>query len=246
MALGDVNNNTNGNNKRDIVYSKISLYNDRAALGFEYCLDNILKLKMTPKNENGYGYDDKNSIAFYFSVDGAYKLLKALQMLKRDIEKGEVNNYGICNFAKTASIHFSYKKEPNNRFSICAVIYKWDKDGNIYDRYEFTPDIEGNYIIKNFTPNNVQDFEYVYVDSEPLDLICIHLDEFIKASTNAQAYSVHHAVGEYFYKKPYNKDQQQQLQKPQQNNSIFGNKNGNQQSSQFTNGSVEDLFDEFD
>lgn len=244
MALGDLNNtNTNNNNRRDIVYSKIQLYSDKASLSFEYVLDGILKLKMTPRNENGQGFDDKNSLAFFFSVQTAYNLLEGLKLLAADIRKGVVSNYGVCNYTKTASIHFSYKQMPNNRFCITAIIYKWDKSGNISEQYEFVSDTSNNYIIKDFSPND-NNFDYIYLDEQPLKLIAIQLDEYIKSMTNANAYSTHHAVGEYFYKNRYSNNDQKQLQEPQVNNSVFNNNPA--QTKQFTSGNVEDLFDEFD
>lgn len=244
MALGDVNNTNNNNkNMRDNVYSKICLYNDKAVLGFEYVLDGILKLKMTPRNQNGQGFDDRNTIAFFFSLQTAYNLLEGLKLLAADIRNGVVSNYGVCNYNKTASIHFSYKQLPDNRYSITATIYKWDKSGNIIDNFEFVSDTANNYLIKNFSPND-NSFEYIYLDEQPLKLIAIQLDEYIKSMSNAQAYSMHHAVGEFYYKKHYSNNNQQQLQEPQNNNSVFNN--NPTQTQQFTSGNVEDLFDEFD
>lgn len=250
MALGDVTNNNNNNQKkqRDAVYSPLVFYNDDAALGFKFVLSGILEMKITPRQKGG-AFDDKNSIAIYLSPQKACTLGKGINLLIQDIAKGNYkSNYGVCNSKRTANIEFGATKE-NDKVQIYTSIYKYNEDGKIYDQYTFKFNSD-DYIVKNFSPNNLS-YESIPIDDMPLIMIQNLLLEYVKGMTGGAAYGIHYCVGEFKYKTSDirkallggdNNYQQKQIETS--NNSIFNNDGNN--GATFTNGSVDDLFGEFE
>lgn len=248
MGLGDVQNNNNYDQKkqRDQIYSPLVFYNDDTALGFRFVLSGILEMKITPRLKNGT-FDDKNSIAIYLSPQKACILGNAINLLLHDIYEGKSkSNYGVCNNKKTANIVFGQNTDDSKVTKVYTSIYKYNQDGKIYDQYTFNFNTEGDYVIQNFSPNDLS-YESVPIYDIPLVMIQNLLSEYVKAMTGATAYGVHYCVGEFRYK---NTDIKKMLlggtqpQLEQSSNSIFNN-NGN--GTTFTNGNVEeDLFGEFE
>ena len=252
MSLGDSNGfKGNGNNGGDNkyypnVYSGLSFYNDESALNFRFYLTGILEMKIVPKNNNGKGFNNEAALSIYLSMNRAIALHEALNMLREDIKNGKTNNYGVCNNKKTGNIEFGVTKINGSNHLYCTI-YKYGSNGNISDSYTFQFVDNDEFIIKNFSPNDLS-FDREVINDMPLVQIQYLLKEYAKGVTGGGAYGVEYLVGQYKYnvsslKKMLGGGDTKQI--ASSNNSIFNN-NGSSNKPTNDNNFEENDFDDLD
>ncbi len=243
------NNNNNEEKRYEEVYSPLNLYSpDRSkVLGFDFVLQGILRMKITPRNGNGVGYDNSKSVSIYLSVNQAVVLSQALSMLREKIRNNQACNIGCTNNKKMANVVFESIPDSSGLAKIICSINTFN-NGAIAKTatIEFKND---EYIVQDFDANTMN-HTTVNMSDVPVVLIQNLLNEYVKAMTGAAAYGVHYCVGQYKYDKRKIKESllgggQKQLGNSQQqnNNSIFNQDKPSSNEFVSTNDSFDEFFD---
>lgn len=194
MSLGSTYNN-NQNNDRETnkvsVYSNYSFANpdstvDASRLGFRFW-SGMLCITIAPKKNTGNDkveYDRDNGITIYLPYRTADILKRELQNFLKDPVK-----YNCCGVPSGQAVITISNGIEYGKNSPVLTIRKVSESGEVVSAfaYEFKTDI--NYSIRNYDGRN---FDTVHDDYRNLEIehMIILLDEFVKAMTNAIAYSV--------------------------------------------------------
>lgn len=245
MSLGNGNYEKKDKKYYPEVYSGLSFYNESSALNFRFCLKGILEMKIVPKTPAG-GFDNENAIAIYISPNKAIMLIQAIDMLRSQLaNEGKIPNFGVCNNRKTGNVEFGAVKT-NGELQLYVTIYKYSQNGNISDSCTFAFESKDDFIIKDFSPNDLS-YDKIPVNDVPLTEISILLKEYVKGVSGGGAYGVDYNVGQYRYNVGSLKKMLIGESKPSggynnQGNSIFNNGNKDSQNNEFE----EMDFDELD
>lgn len=126
------NNNNNEEKRYEEVYSPLNLYSqDRSkVLGFDFVLQGILRMKITPRNGNGVGYDNSKSVSIYLSVNQAVVLSQALSMLREKIRNNQACNIGCTNNKKLANVVFESIPDSSGLAKITCTINTFANGAN--------------------------------------------------------------------------------------------------------------------
>lgn len=199
MALNNYtggNNNTNQNQPaRPTVYSAISFANpmspiDATRLSASYW-NRMLKLTITPRvqggNENEINWDKNQHIAIHLTHIKAYMLEKEIERFLMDPEK--YNSSGVISNETMITISNGSEFGANGIFLVIRKLNLETMETLSSYTYEFNRDF--HYVVRNydeasrtFEKNTI---DYSIVEVEELRML---LQEYVKAATNAVAYTV--------------------------------------------------------
>ena len=194
MSLGNTYNNNQGN-KNDpnvTVYSNYRMNNaesliDATCLTFRYwkqslCIG-IFPRKQTG-NENDVAFDMDNGITIYLSHTKARILKAELENFLRD--PITYNGSGVPSGQAVITISNGLEYGKNTPV---LTIRKVDENGNVNSAFAYEFKTDFHFSIRNYDGRN---FTSVYDDYKNLEIeqMITVLEEYIKASTNAVAFSV--------------------------------------------------------
>ena len=200
MSLGNENkydNNRRGNNEYSpSVYSPYTLKNpngvDPSALSFQY-YRKMLKISISPAIEMKEGddyqqYDSENAVKVYLTPQKAMIFLEDVKEFLADPDA--FNNSGVPSGSGETSglISISNGKELGvNKPQL--IIRRLDIEGNIVSSaaYQFN-DPDYNTSLRNFDEETKQ-YSVIPRNNMEIKVLIAHLEEFIKASTFALAYT---------------------------------------------------------
>lgn len=206
MALGNFNSSKKSSSTELTVYSNLKMNNtqsevDKTSLSFNFW-NNMLGIQLSPvitTADGSISYDRENSITIWLSA------VKAL-MLSNEITRflnGEAKNVGV--HTRTGIINITDGSDFGSS-SPCITIRKVDADGQITNAYTYEVRTNYHYSIDNFeerrssAPIFEKNFAY---DNIELDLIKIQCDEYVRAMSMAQAYTVTETVARQFKRLDY-------------------------------------------
>lgn len=196
MSLGNTYNNNQGSNKNDsniTVYSNYRMNNaesliDQTCLTFRYwkqslCIG-IFPRKQTG-NENDIAFDMDNGITIYLSHTKARILKAEIENFLRD--PVAYNGSGVP--SGQAAITISNGLEYGKNTPVLTIRKVDGETGNILSSFAYEFKTNFHYSIRHYDGKNF-DTEYDdYRNIEIQQMITV-LDEYIKASTNAIAFTV--------------------------------------------------------
>lgn len=199
MALG--NNNFKNNNKSDkktnnsgtelTVYSSISVTNsesevDKTSLSFSFWNGLLaVQLNQLTVDAKGITKRDKDSyVSIYLSVPKAMMLSKQIT----DFIEGTADFIGINTRAACLTIERDYA----GSVGPVLIVRKIDEDGSITSAYAYEIRSRYHFALSSLSEENgsLGDFKKKYYDDIELEMIKTQLDEYVRAMTNATAYSV--------------------------------------------------------
>lgn len=195
MALGnyDNNGNNNSNKKNQInvnVYSPYKMSNtegvDPSALNFTFCL-NLLKLSISPRKPgDNIAFDHEKAIECFLTHSKAKMLADEIRYMIA--HKGEIHNVAVST-GRDGMIEFNDGTSFGTD-KYLLVIRKIGEDGkptSVY-AYEFKDDYY--FSIRNYDQEHPENYDRVIYDRIEIDQFLTLLDEYVKATTGAIAYSV--------------------------------------------------------
>lgn len=209
MSLSNVSNNnaysSNNRNKYAVSINGIALFNNneneyRSGIGFSMW-NNMLKIYIIPFDETEGRFNTSylaNHACIFLSQTKAIMLSELLKKFKKDREK--YNGYGVKTSKSIITINNGTRF--NSSIDKTAIrIIKFNYDDNMIDNegaYQLKSDYYAESYINNVSNNNgIVEYDKIetpnFKDIE-LDLIINQIDEFIKATTNAYAYSTSQAM----------------------------------------------------
>lgn len=189
MALGDNNKNQEF---YPTTYSKYNLTNvtnsvDPSGLSVSFW-NGLLKLTISPAKQDGAGktiYDNENNISAHITHTKARILAEEIKIFINDPQV--YNSSGISSGNHLISI--SNGNELNTTIP-CIIIRKIDEDGKIESSFAYQfKDGTVNFAIRNYSSEDNK-YDTVKYDDLELKQFVTLLEEYYKAMTSAQAYSV--------------------------------------------------------
>ena len=193
MALGT----NNGNQQKEYnptVYSRYQFSNPKGAyeqskIEFSHWAG-LLKVSiypLVPGSENEY--NRKGGVSLHLSVPVAYILLEEIKKYQQDLAEGRNVDFFYGSNTNKGLIglytgeYFGY---PGRLF---LVIFRLDEQGNVLSNYGYELKNQGHYFgVRNFR-EDTKEFVNVSYDNVELELIKIHLQQYIEAMTMSQGYA---------------------------------------------------------
>lgn len=192
MALGDNTNQNNNKIEAREAYSRVRFYNpnssvDPCSFQINYLFGMMVGVfaPKTPDSQpESARYDYKNAGKIFINHMDALVLMHEVDLFLQDPmaynNVGCVNNSGSL-LSISNGVEFGIT-------SPCLVLRKLDENGDIV--YTYVYEFIGNrYSIRNFDADS-KEYDKVYYALAELQMFRIALEEYVKASTNAMAYSM--------------------------------------------------------
>lgn len=194
MSLGNTynNNQNNGNRNQVTVYSQYRMNNgdsdiDATCLTFRYWRSSLM-IGIFPRKNTGNDemvFDMDNGITIYLSHTKARILKHEIELFLKD--PITYNNVGVNSGQAiiTISNGIEYGKE-----APVVTIRKIDEAGNVVASFAYEFHRNYHFSVRNYEGGN--NFDKVFDDYQNLELeqFITQLDQYVKASTNAGAFSV--------------------------------------------------------
>lgn len=192
MALGSTYNNNQTSNRQDVtVYSNYRMNNaeskiDATCMTFRFWRTNLC-LGIFPRKNTGNDevtFDMDNGITIYLSHTKARMFMNELKHFLED--PVAYNAVGVTSGAAAITISNGSEYGKNNPV---ITIRKVDENGNVIASFAYEIKTDYYFAIRNYDGTNYDEEkdEYKYIEIEQLITV---LDEYVKASTNATAFSV--------------------------------------------------------
>ena len=194
MSLGNTYNNNQNNNRNmpDVsVYSNYRMNNaesqiDATCLTSRFWKANLC-LSIYPKKNTGndeVSFDMDNGITIYLSHSKARMLANELRLFLQD----SINYNGVGVASGSAAVTISNGVEYGKNTPV-LTIRKVDEAGNVTSSFAYEFKSNYYYSIRNYDGKN---FDAAYDDYRNLEIeqLITLLDEYVKASTNAVAFTV--------------------------------------------------------
>ena len=193
MAFNNYSNNKNNNTIEYSVYSNYRMNNaeskiDATCLTFKYWRTSLC-IGIFPKKNTGndeIAFDMDNGITIFLTHTKARILRDELANFIKDPK--QYNGCGVP--SGSAIITISNGSELGSPDSPCLMIRKLGENGNVTASFAYQFKTNYYYSVRNYTgtENHDTDYEdYKYLEIEQVIMV---LDEYIKAVTNAVAFTV--------------------------------------------------------
>lgn len=192
MALGSTYNNNQTSTRQDVtVYSNYRMNNaeskvDATCMTFRFWRTNLC-LGIFPRKNTGndeVSFDMDNGITIYLSHTKARMFMNELKHFLED--PVAYNAVGVTSGAAAITISNGSEYGKNNPV---ITIRKVDENGSVIASFAYEVKTDYYFAIRNYDGTNYDEEkdEYKYIEIEQLITV---LDEYVKASTNATAFSV--------------------------------------------------------
>lgn len=192
MALGSTYNNNQTNNRQDItVYSNYRMNNaeskiDATCMTFRFWRTNLC-IGIFPRKNTGndeISFDMDNGIIIYLSHTKARMFENELKHFLED--PANYNSVGVSSGSAAITISNGSEYGKNNPV---ITIRKVDENGTVIASFAYEIKTDYYFSIRNYdgTKYDEEKDEYKYIEIEQLITV---LDQYVKASTNAIAFSV--------------------------------------------------------